>query len=223
MKLLVSVAALAVSLPVLCAPVPPIVVNPGDAFTMLFDGRITLPTTPPTSGPSVSFLSAMINFSDFTFVDEVALNRTRVDFRMDVSNTSGAPLTASSISSVGFNTTPTITGGSSSGVFNTVYRNDVLPGAGLVEFCTTTVLNCAGIGATGVSQGATGTAYASLFFSGTGLTSLTIDDAFIRYQDLAGVAGAFNGLGSPVPEPAAIIVLALGLVGVAVRKRFSTV
>lgn len=222
MKFLNSIALLGLTVSAFAAPVPPIVVNAGDSFGVTFDGRITLPTTPPTLGPRVDFLSSLINFSEFAFVDEVALSRTRVDFRMDVFNTSTAPLTASTVSVVGFNTTPTITGGSATGIFGTVYRADVLPGAGLVEFCTSTTLSCAGTSA-GVSQGTGGTAYVSLYFAGAGLTSLTIDDLAVRYVGLTGVRDAFNGVGAPVPEPIAYVVLVLGLIAIVVRRRYAAI
>lgn len=93
-------------------------------------------------------------------------------------------------------------------------------GLGSVDFCVTAV-NCAGGGGGGVTLGNTGTAYASIMFSGSGLTALTFDDIFVRYQSIAGAGSVTSAVGAPVPEPGAIVVLSLGLLAVALRKRLS--
>ncbi len=196
----------------LASPVP-VTVTAGSAFTIQFDGRPTLPTDSPTAGPSVGYLSSVIHFSDFAFTDRGAA-RTRMDFRMDVFNTSTAPLTSSLLTAIGFNTTPDVVRGNVTGAYDTIYRYDTFPGVGLVEFCVTGSRNCGGVNlapGAGVEQGTGATAYASLFFNGAGLTAVTIDNAFVRYQNLTGVAGVFNGTGHPVPEPASYVVLTLGL------------
>ncbi len=223
MKKLFAIALLSCGA-ALASPVP-VTVTAGSAFSIPFDGRPTLPTDPPTIGPSVGYLSSVIHFSDFAFTD-ISGAQTRMDFRMDVLNTSTAPLTSSLLTVIGFNTTPDVVGGNVLGAYDTIYRYDTFPGVGLVEFCVTGSLNCGGVGlpsGAGVEQGTGETAYASLFFNGAGLTEITIDNAFVRYQNLTGVAGVFNGTGYPVPEPAPYIVLTLGLFllggSVATRRR----
>jgi hypothetical protein len=95
-----------------------------------------------------------------------------------------------------------------------------MPGFGQVEFCLSDVGNCAGSGSpAGVAQQTTSTAYASLYFAGAGLDSLTIDSLFVRYKGLTGVPGIFNGIGSPVPEPGAYLVLSACLGFLAFRNR----
>lgn len=203
------------------APVP-VTVTSGGAFVLTFNGSPTLQTNPPTVGDPVSYLSSVIYFSDFSFTG-VTGDQTRVDFQMDAYNTSGAPLTGSILSVIGFNTTPTISGTQNSvtGAFDTIYRADTLPGVGTVEFCVSDVMNCAGVGGGGIAQGTGGTAYVSLFFNAANLSSLTFDDVFVRYQNLTGVNGVFNGVGSPVPEASAYVVLFAGfvLIGIVVRRR----
>jgi hypothetical protein len=205
------------------APVP-VAVTAGSSFSIALDGHPTLQTDPPSVGGPVDYLSSVIYFSDFAFFD-VGGGLTRLDLQMDVYNTSSAPLTSSLLSVIGFETTPNITGGSVTGAYDTVYRLDSFPGVGIVEFCVTGSLNCAGADLApgeGVEQGTGETAYASLFFNGAGLTEITIENVFVRYQNLTGVPNVFNGTGYPVPEPGAYLVLAVGLLltgSVVVRRR----
>lgn len=218
-KLLLSAFGLATA-SLFANPVPPITVTAGSAFTVTFDGRAAVPCVgSPTTICTIPFepLSSVIRFSDFAFTNASG-NRTMVTFRADVSNTSTAPLLSSVITTVAFNTTPSIlrSGNSVSGAFDTIAVYDSFPGYGNVEFCLADLGNCAGSGSlAGVSQGNTGTAYASLYFAGSGLDTLTIDSLFVRYRGLTGVPGIFNGFGNPVPEPAEYLVLTacLGLIG----------
>lgn len=211
--------------PIFANVVPPITATAGSAFTVNFDGHVAVPCPGnPTLICSVPYepLSSVINFSDFAFTNASG-NRTLVTFRADVSNTSTAPLLTSVLTTVSFNTTPTImsSGNSVSGAFDTVAINGNFVGYGNVEFCFAGSPNCAGVGPIeGIAQQTTGTAYASLYFAGSGITELTIDQLYVRYQGLTGVPGIFNGFGNPVPEPGAYAVLALGL-GLLGYRRFA--
>jgi hypothetical protein len=204
--------------------VPPVTATAGSAFTVNFNGYASLPCAGDPNLPCPVLyepLSPTIRFSDFAFTN-VSGNRTQVTFRADVSNTSTAPLLTSYLSNVGFNTTPTIlnSGNSVSGAYDTIVVSDTQPGFGQVEFCFSDVGNCAGSGSpAGVAQQTTSSAYASLYFAGSGLDSLTIDNIFVRYKGLTGVPGIFNGIGSPVPEPGAYLVLSACLGFLAFRNR----
>lgn len=200
--------------------VPPVTASAGSAFTITFNGLASVPCVGNPALPCpVPFepLSSVIRFSDFAFANASG-NRTLVTFRADVSNTSTAPLVSSVVTTIGFNTTPSIErfGNTVSGAFNVITVQDTFPGFGQVEFCFAEVLNCGGAGSlSGVNQGTTETAYASLYLAGSGHTEFTIDQLYVRYRGLTGVTGIFNGIGNPVPEPGAYVVMTacLGFIG----------
>lgn len=169
---------------------------------------------------------------------------TNVKFDMDITNTSSAPITASRVTAVGFLTTPEIVTslnstnltkqGKSAGtidpnavtnVFTNVDYNSNFPnGLGNVEFCFSDSNNCPGGAGSGVAMGNTGTASASLWFTGNPLTSLRFDNLFVRYQSVAGCATCGgSATGTPVlppndpvvPEPSFYGLLSLGMGGLA--------
>lgn len=173
---------------------------------------------------TVTGLTSRLTFSNFTFTN--LATTTRVQFRLAIENTSSAPVTASRVSTVGFRTSPDVrlTGSSvSGGTFSRVNSGNMPSGIGRVDFCFTSV-NCAGGGSGGVTRGNTGTVYASLLFAGSGLTSLTFDDVFVRYQSISGVRGVTSAVGAPisgapVPEPSAYVVLLSGALLIVQRVR----
>jgi len=210
------------ALPLLAGPIPPIDATPGSSFVVSFDGRGFTPAS-PTVPVLIPSLTANSRFSNFVFTDDFANNRTRVTFTTEINFNGSAPLTGGQVHSIGFNTTPTIQAGGNtvSGAFDTVNIHQALPGPTNVEFCFADTTDCAGnLGGTGVALGSVGTAYASLYFGGTGLRTLTFDNMYIRYMNLSGIPGVYNGLGSPVPEAAHYIVLSAGLALVGLRRRF---
>ena len=167
----------------------------------------------------ISGLTSQVTFSDFTFLDVLAGNKTRVTFKMNIKNNSSSPITASRVSGLGFFTTPTILSGGNtvSGVFDSVTtgRNTNMPNQiGRVEFCFSDQ-NCAGGRDGGVLIGQTGEATATLYFANAGLRSLAFDELYVRYQSIAGTSegNSASGQAVTVPEPGFYGVLALGLGG----------
>jgi hypothetical protein len=180
-----------------------------------------------TDAGVIAGLTASIDFSNFTFTHQSSMNRTRVRFDMGITNTSSGPITGSRISVLGFNTAESIQLSSSSvsGVFNRV-RDGNMSSAGSVDFCFSGV-NCSGGGGGGVTLGNTGTATATLYFTGNH-SSLTFDDMFVRYQSIAGavdsrgraITSAVGTGSSAAPEPVSLVTLAVGCVGIwQIRKR----
>jgi hypothetical protein len=215
LKTLLAATVVLCATPLFAGVVPPIDVSNGSAFTVHFNGLAGFPI--PTELPA---LSATVRFSDFVFSDVVGSDTTQVTFRADVSNTSQAPLTSSFISAFGFDTNPTILtfdDHNVTGAFDHVNTRGFIPAIGRVEFCLSEEKSCEGNGSIGINQGTTETAYATLYFAGAGLTELTIEGLSIRYQGLTGVPEMFNGVGSPVPEPVAFVVLAAGIGLIALR------
>ena len=80
-------------------------------------------------------------------------------------------------------------------MFDTVELNQNIPQLGMRDFCATTG-NCqgGGSGGDGVQQGDTSSGTFALdFLNGTLLTSITLDDFFVRYQGINSAALGFNG------------------------------
>jgi len=196
--------------------VPPITATAGSSFVVDYDGFGGNPVH------TILGLTSQVTFSNFTFTNQASYNRTRVTFQAHIENTSGGPVTGSRVSGMGFKTTPDIlrsAPNSVSGVFDNVTTNGNMPnGIGRVEFCFSDV-NCAGGGGGGVTLGNEGTAYATLYFRNTGITSLTFDELYVRYQSITGVRHITSASGGPVvPEPAAYVVLSAGFAIIALRR-----
>lgn len=106
------------------------------------------------------------------------------NFDYTVTNTSSFD---SRISSWGLNTTPNVTGGASTGLFNFVDLTPNFPnvnGANIIEMCfTPNDGNCSGPG--GVDDGSSASGTFSLTFAGI-LPFISLDAAYFRYQSLTG-------------------------------------
>lgn len=189
--------------------VPPITATAGSDFVVNYNGFINNGAT------IIQGLTGKAHFYNFGFQNGTGSHsgQTLVSFTIDLTNNSSSPITGSRISGLDFDTTPNIatSGNTVSGVFDTVVTksNANLPNVGHVELCFTDV-NCAGGGSGGVTQGNTGAILANLYFVGSGLTSVTFDNLYDRYQSITGPCSGCGGsasgavVGSAVPEPSQI-------------------
>lgn len=203
------------------ATATPIVVTAGGSVTMDFNGF--------ADGYSlIDGLSAEVGLTNFAFNYDGT--RTAVSFDYSVENDSTAPVETSRVSGLAFNTTPNIditAPNLVTGVFDEVILGPNQPnGIGTIEFCLA-AKNCPGGGGDGVVKGTTGTGSAVLYFAGN-ISSLTFDEAYVRYQSLSCISGvdcptsASGGLtdnGGQVPEPATVSLMSLGLAGAAYMEK----
>ena len=188
----------------------------GTTYTLNYDGF--------SDGTSISGLTGSTAFT----LTGISGNDYTVNY--SVSNTSGAPITSSRISSFAFNTNPDITAAASTGAFAYTTLNSTYPnGIGAVDVCfkDASTGSCAGGGGGGLTQGQTGTGAFTLSFSSP-VSSLTLSDFYVRYQSIAGAGYVTSASGSgtltstggtSVPEPGMLGLLSLGLIGTALLRR----
>jgi len=136
------------------------------------------------------------------------------NFDYTVKNTSSGAIT-SRISSFALNTTPnTITNGvTSTGLFDNVFYNVQLPnifGQGVTDFCLSSG-NGGCSGGDGLVNNASASGELFLTYAGS-VTSISIDDAFLRFQSITGTPFGTSGLGlnddvcvGCVPTPTAAV------------------
>ncbi|GAA4644456.1 hypothetical protein GCM10023115_24160 [Pontixanthobacter gangjinensis] len=211
-------AALAATLasPALAEPIMLDENDIGESFTIDYDGF--------ADGIVIDDLTASTTFtltgaSSDTYTFDYVVNNT----------TDGA--VGSRISSFAFNTNPDIIGASSSGTYNFTVLDSTYPnGIGTVDVCFKggASNSCAG-NQGGVTAGGTGTGSLSLSFTGP-ISSLTLDDFFVRYQSITGVDGIGSASGkqisststsggTPVPEPGMLGLFAASLMGLGLIRR----
>lgn len=193
----------------------------GSSFTLNYNGF--------SDGTSIDGLTGSTTFT----LTGVSGNEYSFDY--SVANTSSAPVTGSRISSFAFNTDPTISSATSTGAFAYTTLSSTYPnGIGTVDVCfkDASTGSCAGGGSGGLDLGQSGTGAFTLSFSSP-VSALTLSDFYVRYQSITGVPGITSASGAgtmtstsggstggtPVPEPGALALFGLGLIGVAMARR----
>jgi hypothetical protein len=197
--------------------------NPNGSLTTsgTSGGTQTIYLNGMTDGPTV--IAGLTATLMLTF-DSVTNSGTTYNFSYSLFNSSSAPITASRVSSFGFNTDPNVTGGSATGAFDVLHLGDNYPIIPDPEVC---VFNpngpggvCTGSGG-GVDLGQTGTGTLSLTF-GSAQNAITLSDFVDRYQSITGAGRVTSAVGiqtSPTPEPATWGMMLLGFVGIGTAMR----
>lgn len=220
-KALVAAAALATSI-ALAAPASADTVSlssadVGSSFTVLFDGNVNTVNIPD--------LTSQATFT----LDSIAGNTWNFSVDVAVTATNGV---GARVSSLGFDTDPSLASASSSGMFDRAVLGGSYPNQfGSIDVCFKGgggPNNCQGGGSGGTYT--TGSFTAALTF-GSPVSNLDLSNFGVRYQSITGVATCGNstdctsgtGMGtvSVVPEPAtwSLLIVAFGLLSWQVRRR----
>ena len=222
---LLSLGVFAAALPAFATPAHATTFLTGDTDTIniVYDGTIgdTL-----TSGLTAT---QILNFLGGTY--NATTNQTTFQFTYELTNTSSGDITASRISSFGFSSDPIMAAALATGLFdNAVVSEDtnipVFDFSADACFNASGPNNCAGGGGDGLTLGGTTSGSFTLTYSGN-ISSIQLDDYYVRYQSIdgAGIAddssGAGVGIESAVPEPAtwALMLFGFGAVGHSMRRR----
>ena len=184
---------------------------------MTFDGFVD------QGGTIIPGLSA-----DLTLTLTGITDPTHWVFSYDLTNTSSSPITASSITALGFNVSSALDLSTStvSGDFGTIAGGQISQGPGFaVDICAKTGPNnnnCAGGQPPAIAFGESGSGTLTLELL-SGASSLTLSDYTIRWQAITGAAGTPEsaiGQVTNVPEPAtwAMMLLGFGATGFVIRR-----
>ena len=187
-----------------------ITVSSGDTFSVNFNGVV-----------NGAVQDGLTSTADFTVMKT---NPNTWKFTIGIDNTSTAPITASRVSVIGFDTNPNISSGSvTSGILNRVSSGN-MPQLGSLDVCFkgTNGNNCAGGGGAGVGiPDGIATLMATLVFEGADVDQLTLDSFGVRYQSIAGSSYGTSGtgFGTVVPIPAALWMFLSALFGLVAMRR----
>jgi hypothetical protein len=179
-----AIAALAFATPALADAITFDSSDVGTAYTLNYNGF--------SDGSNVSGLTGQTTFT------LTGISGNTYNFSYSVTNTSGAPVTDSRISSFAFNVDPEISSATATGAFAYTTLNGSYPnGIGSVDVCfkDANTGNCSGGGGGGLTIGSTGTGTFSLSFSEP-VSSIVLSDFFLRYQSISGVSGVSSASGS---------------------------
>ncbi len=209
-----ALATISVSAPAAAEPILLSSTDIGSSFTLDFNGFTGDGTVAGLLGTALLTLTG-------TTADSYT-------FDYSVSNISTDPILTSRISGFGFNTDPNISRASSTGTFTKVGTYSNAPNIGTVDVCFKSGggNNCAGGGGGGVNMGQTGTGSLTLNFAAP-LTSLALNDFFVRYQSITGAGTVSSAVGTgtvtssssggtQVPEPGVVGLFALGVLGLGI-------
>lgn len=188
----------------------------GGAQTISLDGLTDGPTLIPGLTANLTLTFASVTNGGLTY-----------NFLYDLFNSSSAPITASRVSSFGFNTDPSVSGGSVTGTFTQFDLGDNYPIIPDPQACVFAPNGpggvCTGSGG-GVDIGQHGTGTLSLNFSSapTGGT-ITLSNFVDRYQSIVGAGNVTSAVGvevhGGVPEPATWAMMLLGFCGIGFAMR----
>ena len=218
--------------------------NPANAaVTIGGSGAGTTLTTSGTSGGSsvvafngfvgspagvIAGLTAKLTLS-FVSITSNMIGGNTFNFGYTLDNNASASVTASRISRFGFDVNPDVTSASSTGVYDFADMGGNQPNnVGTVEVCfkDTSNAGCTG-GPGGLTLGQSGSGTLSLAFN-SNQTAITLSNFFTRYQSLdargiegGSASGQVTTPSSPVPEPAAwmLMLVGFGAIGFAMRKK----
>jgi len=186
----------------------------GDAYTLSFDGF---------SGDSSNVIAGLTSELLLTLTGGLGTNT--LTFSYELTNTSTTGGAASRVSGFAFDSNPNATGASgATGDFANIFLGGNYPnGIGGVEVCLTNSGSCAGGGGGGATLLDPATGSFSLSF-GSQLTSVTLNDFYVRYQSLSDLNGVTSASGKEtggVPEPAtwAMLLIGFGAVGATLRTK----
>lgn len=188
-------------------------------------GTIVVTLNGLTDGPTL--VPGLTGQLTLTFTN-VTNGGTTYNFFYSLFDSSSAPITGSRISSFGFDTDPTVTGGSVTGAFDVLQLDKNYPVIPDPSFCVFdpngTGGVCTGSGG-GVLQGQTGTGYLSLNF-GTAPGSITLSNFVDRYQSITGAGNVTSAVGQQttiraLPEPATWAMMLIGFAAIGAAARGS--
>ena len=215
--------AIGLSAPAMAEPIMLDSSNVGESFTIDYNGFADS-TTYDQLGATATFTLTSVSANSYAF-----------DYTIGNLTDSGVD---SRISNFSFNTNPDISGATATGDYPFTVTDSTNPnGVGSVDVCFKSANSgsCAG-NRGGIAAGDTGAGTLTLDFADP-ISSLTIDDFFVRYQGITGLNGvtSASGVGStsstsggstggstggtPVPEPGMLGLFGAALLALGLARR----